>query len=69
MKVIIKNVLYDPNETPIIIHLNEDEKLQIGEMPEGTNNYCQYPENMEKEAIKALMEKAKKRFKVVYNVN
>ena len=54
MKVKIGNTIYDSNEEPIMLLLEEEDKSNISNMGEQTK-YCSYPTNMETEDIIQFM--------------
>jgi hypothetical protein len=55
MKVKIGNTIYDAEEEPIMIILDEDDKINISKM-ETARKYCVYPDDYDTEKIKEFME-------------
>lgn len=47
MKVKVGNKVYDSNNEPIMIILNNGEKQQIANMHPDATKYCQYPDDEE----------------------
>ena len=46
MKVKIGDTIYDAQDQPIMVILNDQDKKNITEMPAGSYKYCGYPEGM-----------------------
>jgi len=55
MKVKIGNTIFNSLEQPIMIILEEDDKTNIGSMPNSNNKYCSFPEEYDIEEIKQFM--------------
>ena len=55
MKVKIYNIIYDANEHPIMIILDDDDKKNIRDMDERDHSYCRVPEGTEIEVVKQFM--------------
>lgn len=47
MKAYIEYVLWDAEKTPIVLHLTEQDKRNIANMPEGYNFYMVHDENVD----------------------
>lgn len=46
MKVKVGNKVYDGNIEPIMVILEDQDKINIGNMPKECHNYCQYPDGI-----------------------
>ena len=55
MKVKIGNKIYDANQEPIMIILDDLDKENIKKMEPEATKYCGYPENFNIEEIKKFM--------------
>lgn len=55
MKVIIEGKTYDPNKTPIILVLDEQDKVNISNMPKEAKKFACYPKGLDKKEIEKLM--------------
>jgi hypothetical protein len=55
MKVKIGDKIFDSEEEPIMIILNEGDKRNISSMHEDVTKYCTFPENWNIEDIKEFM--------------
>ena len=56
MKVKIDGIIYDSNEEPIMIILEDYEKEHIKNMAPESYKYCSFPAFVGKEEIKKFME-------------
>lgn len=57
MKIKIGDKFYDPNEEPVMLILNDQDKENIKNMHPEATKYCAYPEGTDKEFIREWMEK------------
>lgn len=55
MKVKVGDTLYDGEDQPILIILNDDDKENIASMPEDAHIYCEYPNTMTQEEVREWM--------------
>lgn len=55
MKVKIKDAIYDSNEEPIMLILEDADKSNIGNMIEAATKYCSYPDHMGEKEIEDFM--------------
>lgn len=57
MKVRVGGLIFDSEETPIMIKLSDSEKEDIKNMREDDSKYCVFPEEYPEECIREFMEK------------
>lgn len=55
MKVKIGDKIFDSEKEPIMIILNEGDKINISSMHEDATKYCTFPENWDLDLIKEFM--------------
>lgn len=60
MKVIVGDTIYDPNDTPVMVMLTEDDKRLIAGMTPETMLYCSYPDDTPPYVIREWMREMKK---------
>lgn len=61
MKVKIGEAWYSTEDVPIMILLNDLDKANLRDMPEGMTRYCGYPEGHDPEVIREWMMEDMKR--------
>jgi len=54
MKVKIGDKIYDTNQEPIMLMLNDVDKENISNMGESNTKYCAFPESMDSDSVKLL---------------
>ncbi len=55
MKVKIANAIYDSNEEPIMLILEDEDKENIKNMDEDYHKYLSYPDNLTEDEAKKFM--------------
>ena len=55
MQVKVRGAIYDSKNEPVMIILSDEEKELLAHMPD--ERFCDYPKDLEPEAILAWMEK------------
>lgn len=56
MKVKIGNKIYDAEKEPIMIILDDNDKILLGNMPKDNYKYCCFPENIDSKKVIKFME-------------
>ena len=60
MKVVIGDTVYDPNEIPILLILEDEDKANIADMEETARNFCSYPGGTPIRDVQEWMQKAQR---------
>lgn len=55
MKVKVGNIIYDCEEEPVMVILNEQDKINIANMLPTATKYCVYPDTWSVEEIETWM--------------
>jgi len=55
MRVKIGDTIYDSNQQPIMIIMDDTDKQNISKMADDATKYCSYPDGMEVDTIKDFM--------------
>lgn len=55
MRVRIAHATFDPNKTPILLHLTKRDRELIASMPEESDVYAVYPTEDDPDDIQAMM--------------
>ena len=66
MKVKIGNIIYDSNDQPIMLILDENDRENISQMEEKATKYCSFPDGSPEEEIKKFMDTAPKEWESPY---
>jgi len=62
MKVKVGNKIYDPNDEPVMVILEDTDKENISSMLPECKKYCAFPDSMTAEEINEWMKDSSRRF-------